>query len=339
MKKIFLSLLFTLCSFQSIRAMNIDQELIKAAQTGEVEEVQHWLDAGADIEAKSEHGCTVLIEAIHHRQFEVCKLLLERNANPNTIGEFGYSALVYATEHSDQTPICELLLKKGIDPHTILYAFIMATQRGFVETAKLYLEHDADVNALHGVNSNTSLMVASQRFSFSLCQLLLDHNADLTLQNKKGRTAFICGAESNPRYLDQSKKEAYFTLLINHQKCINAEVETTLLCLNNIRHDADRSSKERICAQELYSHFKELLLPHMRKYAPLKQLLSVKDKKGMRACDYLQLDCLNPVYANSGLPTRTGHTACPELDRGEAIRRTPSTPDNDTGWLPNCAIQ
>lgn len=85
-------------------------ELRRAASEGNLARVKELLDAGVDVNAKSNYGGTALAFACDHDHTEVVKLLLERGADPNAKDSFyGATPLAWAST----AEIVRLLLAKG----------------------------------------------------------------------------------------------------------------------------------------------------------------------------------------------------------------------------------
>lgn len=98
------------------------ENLIQAAEDGDLESVQTFLDEnpGIDINARGEDDYNALFTAVREGHYEVAKLLLESNANPDE------------------------LTSRGTSP------FASAAERGNFQMMDLLLEHNADVNATSG---------------------------------------------------------------------------------------------------------------------------------------------------------------------------------------------
>ncbi|HZP47259.1 MAG TPA: ankyrin repeat domain-containing protein [Vicinamibacterales bacterium] len=90
--------------------------LMAAARAGDVAEMRRLLDAGADPYARDlTNGWTALFHAIHTRQPEAVRLLLDRGVSPNQ-GARATTALMLAAMDPDPAMV-ELLLARGADPH------------------------------------------------------------------------------------------------------------------------------------------------------------------------------------------------------------------------------
>jgi len=100
------------CSF--ISAMDIDQQLIRAAGNGDVQQVQNLLERGADIEAKDDFDNTPLHCAVFNGHEFVARLLLKNKANINAKDGFGWTPLHWAVSAGHEA-VVRLLLENNAD--------------------------------------------------------------------------------------------------------------------------------------------------------------------------------------------------------------------------------
>jgi uncharacterized protein len=89
--------------------------LMWAARNGAVDAMTELLDGGADPNARDRHAWTPLLHAIHRRQFEAVRVLLERGADANARTE-AFTPLLMAAPEADPAFV-KLLLSYGADPH------------------------------------------------------------------------------------------------------------------------------------------------------------------------------------------------------------------------------
>lgn len=73
--------------------------LIFAAREGDLESVKILLDAGVDVNQTSEYGWTALLTATQNRFYKLGAYLLERGANPNVANGGGWNPLYIATDN------------------------------------------------------------------------------------------------------------------------------------------------------------------------------------------------------------------------------------------------
>ncbi len=73
--------------------------LLFAAREGDLESVKILLNAGADVNQTSEYGWTALLTATQNRFYQLGVYLIERGANPNLANEGGWNPLYIATDN------------------------------------------------------------------------------------------------------------------------------------------------------------------------------------------------------------------------------------------------
>lgn len=92
----------------------MNQEWKTATEQGEIEKVRLLLEAGADVNAKDEHGQTALMNAAHTGRVELVRLLVEKGAELNTTAKYNLSALMLVII-ARQTEVTQLLIESGAD--------------------------------------------------------------------------------------------------------------------------------------------------------------------------------------------------------------------------------
>ncbi len=137
-------------------------QLFNAIDCDDIKTVQTLLTAGANINAKNNHGETALILAARRDHINIVKELIEKGADVNVQNENGNTALMHAASRG-YTTIVKKLLKKG-----------------------------ADVNAQR-INGNTALMIAirnayGENSYRTTVKALLKAGADVDLKDNNGFT-------------------------------------------------------------------------------------------------------------------------------------------------------
>ena len=74
----------------------LNQKLMDAVEVNVIERVREALEGGADANAKSEYGNTVLSLAASKGYTEIVRLLIDSGADVNNINNYGYTALYWA---------------------------------------------------------------------------------------------------------------------------------------------------------------------------------------------------------------------------------------------------
>jgi Ankyrin repeats (3 copies) len=157
---------------------NIDgQTLLSwAASKGYVAMAGLLLEKGADIEAKSNGGCTPLGVAARYGHEAVARLLLETGADINAKCNLGLSPLGAAARHGHKA-VARLLIEKGADIEAKSKIgrspLRIATDKGHAAIVQLLLQKGANIK-VEDNHGNTPLMIATYRGHKAVEQLLLD---------------------------------------------------------------------------------------------------------------------------------------------------------------------
>jgi ankyrin repeat protein len=131
--------------------------LMHAAAFGNFETLKLLLDAGADVNAHSDHNATALLWAA--RDPEKARLLIERGADVNATSIEGQTPLIAAATRPDSSPVIALLIAKG-----------------------------ANINFQEGRRQFTALNVSAESGDLESVRLLLSKGANASLPNRFGVT-------------------------------------------------------------------------------------------------------------------------------------------------------
>ena len=85
-----------------------------AVRRGEIEDLQHLLNNGADIDARDRHGQTALMLAAAEGSVPLVRWLVEHNAGLDHTAKYGLSALMLAAIRG-HVEVVRLLAKAGAD--------------------------------------------------------------------------------------------------------------------------------------------------------------------------------------------------------------------------------
>jgi hypothetical protein len=148
------------------------------------------IERGADIEAKTKNGQTVIHIAAFN-DYGISALLLEHGADANATDVYGSTPLHYAIYHNRNGRIVKLLLAHGavVDARdsTGLTPLHLASRNQKKAAIKLLLEHGADVNA-RDAHGSTPLQMARLMIhgpNEAVVQLLLKHGAVAGVTNNQ----------------------------------------------------------------------------------------------------------------------------------------------------------
>jgi beta-lactamase regulating signal transducer with metallopeptidase domain len=126
------------------------EEVIHAAERGDIRRLGEYLDRGANIDASFGGDGTLLLIAAKHGRMDAVRFLLDRGADPNVPSPGDGNPLIAASA-SGETEIVDLFLRRGARIDEVVAgdenALITAARLGRTEAARLLIERRADVNA------------------------------------------------------------------------------------------------------------------------------------------------------------------------------------------------
>lgn len=163
------------------------EDLISAAEDGELEEVVRLLDSGEDVNYSPQGDLadqtSPLTAAIAGEHEGVTRVLLSRGADVNQFGQGNGTPLMHAALNGDAVLVKDLI-QKGADVNaqrrgvlTGSSAIHWAVQRGSLDVLRILLQSGAKVSELND-RSDTPLMLAIEAERLDLVRLLLKSGAD-----------------------------------------------------------------------------------------------------------------------------------------------------------------
>ncbi|MGY4795229.1 ankyrin repeat domain-containing protein [Lysinibacillus fusiformis] len=168
--------------------------LLKAAEKGDIDGLQHVLSQNVNIDAQDSNNRTALMIATYNQDIEAAKLLIDAGADVNIQDNQQNTPFLYAGAEG-YLAILKMTIQAGADP-TILNryggtALIPAAEHGHVEVIEELLSNtDMDVNHVNHLGW-TALMEAivlnnGNATQQTVVQLLIEHGADVNIpdQNK-----------------------------------------------------------------------------------------------------------------------------------------------------------
>jgi len=178
-----------------------DEDLIKIVRSGNIEQLKESLAGGANIEARTQHGDTILEIASDVGNYQIASCLIEKGANLNSQNVDNWVPLMSAVDkgHSD---VVELLLEKGAKADFIanngkegqVTALFLAVKNGDIKIINILLDWGADINQQND-EGWTALMTAVVMARADLVKILIEKGADVNKEaNLKGagkRTAMM----------------------------------------------------------------------------------------------------------------------------------------------------
>ncbi len=206
-----------------LRDNNGITSLMKACFYDHTEAVIVLLEHGAQVDlAENIDQQTALIYASVVNHIEIVQLLLKHRANVNWRDKHGGTALMHVARHNKTKNVSDLLgycnqeespLEKFLSDNGIPVKKNddkwSSLKLGSSELIKLLLDHGAEVD-LQDDDGLSALIAASRAGNIEVVKLLLEHNAQVHLANKNGFTALT--------FASASKSSEIVRLLISHGK-------------------------------------------------------------------------------------------------------------------------
>lgn len=168
---------------------DINNQMIAAARMGDLEKVRHLIDKVDDIDARENvagKGHTALFNAASAGHTDVVRFLIERGAKLNEQpGEV--TPLIMAAWSGHQETVV-VLLQAGSNPNAKdesgWSALTHAARKGYVDIARLLIEHGADVNVRLS-DGNTPLSWAQAKKNQKMIDLLKSAGATENKENQR----------------------------------------------------------------------------------------------------------------------------------------------------------
>jgi len=160
----------------------LGEALVKAAEAGDIADVERLIESGVDINTVSPGDGTALIGAARGGQMHMIEYLLDRGANPNVISPGDGSPLIAAATQGYHEIIARLLdAGANIDDVVIgdENALMQSAWNGEERCVRLLLDRGANVNAeaYEGTERRTPLSLALKGGYPAIAKLLVDAGA------------------------------------------------------------------------------------------------------------------------------------------------------------------
>jgi ankyrin repeat protein len=158
----------------------LDHALLDAAKNGKGDITQLLLDLDAPKEMKDESGATPLLIAAKHAHTMIVQQLLDHHTDVNAKDNHGWSVIHYAA-HQRSVDMMLMLLRRDyqvdvnatcVDGKTGLHYL---AETGNVPTARVLLQHQADAK-IKDTTSRTPLDIAIRRRRYDFVDMLLRNN-------------------------------------------------------------------------------------------------------------------------------------------------------------------
>ena len=171
--------------------LNLNGQLIKAAEEGNADSVSKLIDNGAAVTSVDAKLNTALIQAALSGNAEIVSLLLAKGADIRRTNSSRTSALKSAAAlgHDD---VVDILLHSGaiVDSRSFdgSTPLMLAAYYGHQTTVASLINADAEVD-LQSRDGRTALMIAASQGHPTIVAMLLKAGADVSLKDSNGNTA------------------------------------------------------------------------------------------------------------------------------------------------------
>ena len=164
--------------------------LLFAASRSDTDTIALMCDQGLDANNADYDNRTALMVSSMKGNAEVVKMLLDYNANPNLVDVHGSSALYEAVKNGHEA-IIDLLLEYNaqlcLETHLAASILCQAVSDGDMLFLKRLLRARIPVNAAD-YDKRTAAHIAAAEGNLSAFKVLVEHGADLTLQDRWNNT-------------------------------------------------------------------------------------------------------------------------------------------------------
>ncbi len=194
---LFISMIFSLhsfCQHDTLSTEDLNYRLLIASYYGITDSILYWLNAGADVNSRSDDGITALNYAIQSNNAEAAKILIANGADVNYHSYYALPPLFMAVAYN-QLPTVEFLLKKGANTSTTIKnkVTILHYAIKFADTTiiKLLIEKNNKLLYLKDDDGNSPLMVAIYFHRYDVVQFLCQSIPGLLQPDEKGITPLL----------------------------------------------------------------------------------------------------------------------------------------------------
>jgi len=176
-----------------------------SAINGDLAGVKALLDAGADVNARTEIGWTALHFAAQNSRREIAELLIANGADVNAVAMddvFSGQTPLDAANKYNQGAVAVLLRKYGGKTCVELEALIDAAKKGNIEDIKQHLAAGGDVNS-RNKNGDTLLNYAAYLGHKEIVELLVENGAEVNSKGLADWTPLHLAARNNKKQIVQ----------------------------------------------------------------------------------------------------------------------------------------
>ncbi|EAX95117.1 hypothetical protein TVAG_033370 [Trichomonas vaginalis G3] len=187
-----------------------DKGIIRGVFDGNQEVVEYLIDKGANVNARDDKGCSVLVRScIFDFHFPIAKKLVEHGANIEEKDENGYTPLLKACSMNLVNTV-EFLLSCGADAKQTTKdnetALMIATNKCGEELIDILIKNGLDLNDKDN-KSNTAFFHAVKHHNKTVIERLIYHGAKIDEECENGMTPIMISVASIDllKYFDEKK--------------------------------------------------------------------------------------------------------------------------------------
>lgn len=191
MFKLLLSMIFSLFILHAGDFNTVNEKLLKASSTGNLQLIKRALKEGANINIQDHLGRSALMLATYNNDYVTSKLLIQKGADVNILDNALNNPFLYAGAEG-YIDILRLTIEAGADASLLNRyggtALIPASEHGYVDVVKLILSKtNTDVNHINNLGW-TALLEAiilndGNKNQQETIKLLIEHGADVNIKD------------------------------------------------------------------------------------------------------------------------------------------------------------
>jgi len=190
-----LLVVFGLCLAIGVPIWYINNELFyhgffEAVQRGTLEEVQSFIERGANVNAKCNDGLLTVQHAVCNPDVEILQYLVSRGANVHARDEWRATALHSAAWYSSNVEILEYLISQGLDVNARdiegLTPLHDAARNADVEIVKYLVSQGAYVNERNATDWTPLHFAAGYNSDVEVLKYLIAQGANIKARTRGG---------------------------------------------------------------------------------------------------------------------------------------------------------
>jgi len=173
----------------------------QAAQYGRLQEVQNFIDEGADVNAASGiHDYRPLLLSVINNELDTARMLIDNGAKVNQKGESQYNHRpIHMAVFKRNKPMVKLLLASGADINIKnslgITPLHLAIAQQYPEITEMLLEEGARID-LVDKSGNTPLHYAAEIGDIDLIEMLLSYRAPVNAVNDAGKNPYLTAVQN-----------------------------------------------------------------------------------------------------------------------------------------------